>query len=101
MSSWPHLATAETPLATWAELLPWITWPGALAIIAYSPPARALAAWLQSQISGPPKTEPAVMELMLDIAQAVESVSESQARQAEVLQRVLTDLKVLLDRVPR
>ncbi len=81
----------------WAKTL---SWPGACALVAFSPLGKGLGLWLQSLGGNRPSAAatPSQQAAIDRLAAAMERQAECLERQAGVLQQVQLALGVLLDR---
>lgn len=103
------LASTAAPELNWAEMARTVTWPGALLLIAYSPPGKALATWLQSLVktasvqasAQTPEFPAEVAETLKEISASLKRTTDVQTKQMEVLMQLQQSLAILLDRTPR
>lgn len=96
----PITAYAVTPTDTpsW-EILKALTWPGAFAVAVFSPPAKAIANWLDGRKTNLAAwTSADQASAIREIAQLLHTTAELQSQQGQLLQKLQEGMTVLLDR---
>lgn len=89
-----------------------LTWPAAVAVVFYSPPARALASWLTGLAtgktgggsplpSGPIKLDSDTMRILEEMVRTLQRTAELQSEHGKLLQELSRGMTILLDRIQR